>query len=214
MRHVVIIDYGYGNLHSIAKAFESVKVTHGATVTLSCQVDAIKQATHIVLPGVGAFGDCMAGLNRFPEMKAALEEAVQKDCKPFLGICVGMQLMASEGLEHGKTEGLGWIDASVVPIPPGGRLKIPHMGWNTLHITHTHPVLKGWKEQGDVYFVHSYYMDCTKEPDVVYAEVEYGIPIPAVVIKDNKIGMQFHPEKSQQVGLRLLENFIGWSYER
>lgn len=211
MKQVVIIDYGYGNLHSIAKAFEHVKGASQATITLSCEVSAIRRATHVVLPGVGAFADCMAGLNRFPDTKMALIEAVQKQGKPFLGVCVGMQLMADEGLEHGRTQGFGWIDASVIPIPRHNPLKIPHMGWNMLHVKRSHPVLRGLTSGEDVYFVHSYYMDCTKTPDVVCAEVEYGVPIPAVVVKDNKIGMQFHPEKSQQVGLRLLENFISWS---
>lgn len=211
MPQVAIINYGYGNLHSIAKAFEKVRHMHHATVTLSDQVADIKKASHIVLPGVGAFADCMKGLNSFPELKAAVCEAVLEDKKPFLGICVGMQLMAKSGFEHGQTEGLGWMDASVVPIPRHASLKIPHMGWNNLHIKRTHPMLEGVAEGEDVYFVHSYFMD-TAESETVCATVEYGVSIPALVIKENMIGMQFHPEKSQRVGLHLLTNFLGWSY--
>jgi imidazole glycerol-phosphate synthase subunit HisH len=207
MRNVAIIDYGYGNIHSIAKALEKVKHTHRANVKLSHQVDDIKTATHIVLPGVGAFADCMKGLEHLPEVKEALIQAVEVEKKPFLGICVGMQLMAKKGFEHGEKAGLGWIDASVVAIPKEDRLKIPHMGWNNLKIKQPHPIFAGIKDGSDVYFVHSYFMQ-TKTPEVVYAEVDYGIPVPAVVVKDNKIGMQFHPEKSQQVGLQLLENFL------
>jgi glutamine amidotransferase len=207
MQTVTIIDYGYGNIHSIAKAFEEVKHIHNATVKLSHHVEDIAKATHIVLPGVGAFADCMNGLDHLPEMKEALMHAVEKDQKPFLGVCVGMQLMAKKGFEHGEKNGLGWLDASVVAIPRQGELKIPHMGWNNLVIKKDHPIFKNIKNGADVYFVHSYFMDA-KETDIIYAQVDYGIDIPAVVIKDNKIGMQFHPEKSQQVGLQLLENFL------
>lgn len=207
MKKLTIIDYGYGNIHSIAKAFEEVKSIHNATITLSHHVDDIKAATHIVLPGVGAFADCMKGLEQLPAVKDALIHAVQQEKKPFLGVCVGMQLMANKGFEHGEKEGLGWLDASVVAIQKQKDLKIPHMGWNNLNIKREHPIFSGIKNKTDVYFVHSYFMQ-PEEDNIVYAEVEYGASIPAVVIKENKIGMQFHPEKSQHVGLKLLANFI------
>ena len=209
MPSLVIIDYGYGNVHSIVKACEAV-MPHGGQVLLTADVDAINQASHILLPGVGSFADCMQGINALPEVKHALYHAVDNDNKPFLGICVGMQLMASLGLEHGTTKGLGWFDATVEKIPQTEGLVIPHMGWNNLIIEQAyadHPIFKGLAQEEHVYFVHSYYMHC-KDNAYVAASVDYGRRLPAVVIDRNRIGMQFHPEKSQQVGLTMLKNFL------
>ncbi len=176
-------------------------------------------ADRIVLPGVGAFADCKQGLAAIPGMIAALEEAVIARARPFLGICVGMQLMAGHGLEYGRTEGLGWIAGEVVKLTPGdAALKIPHMGWNDLQIAQTplfpggHPVLAGLNDRAEPhgYFVHSYHF-VAADPDQVLAVVDYGQRIAAVIGRDNLVGTQFHPEKSQATGLRLIGNFLEWS---
>ena len=212
---VAIIDYGSGNLHSAAKAFERAGREAGLdeTIALTADPDVVRHADRIVLPGVGAFADCRRGLDNVPGMIDAMTEAVRKQGRPFFGICVGMQLMASRGLEYETTPGLDWVRGDVKPIrPDDASLKIPHMGWNTLHAQREHPIL------GDVptgpkglhaYFVHSYALDPADMDDVV-AVSEYGGPLTAIVAKDNMAGTQFHPEKSQTLGLRLIANFLRW----
>ena len=213
--HVAIIDYGSGNLHSAAKAFERAAREQGSelTVKVTARPEDVADADRIVLPGVGAFADCKHGLENVPGMIEALEQAVQQDGKPFLGICVGLQLMASRGLEHGVTPGLGWIRGEVRAITPDNpELKIPHMGWNTLRVARGHVLLEGIPtgEGGQhAYFVHSYHLVSEKADDVV-ASTDYGGPITALVAKDNMAGTQFHPEKSQKLGLALIANFMRW----
>ena len=216
MKSVVIIDYGAGNLHSAAKAFERAarEGETGHDVLVSSDHKDVANADRIVLPGVGAFADCKAGLEAVPDMREALETAVRKTGKPFLGICVGMQLMASRGLEHGVHEGLGWIDGEVEAIRPSdSKLKIPHMGWNTLDVINDHPLLNGI-ETGPAglhaYFVHSYHMQASR-PGVLVALTDYGQPVTAMIARDNMAGTQFHPEKSQTLGLKLITNFLQWS---
>lgn len=210
---VAIIDYGSGNLRSAAKAFERAAAEAGIDAEIAVTADAawVAASSHIVLPGVGAFADCVAGLTALDGMRDALETAVIDQGKPFLGICVGMQLMATRGLEHGTHQGLGWIAGEVARIEPlDESLKIPHMGWNELNIVATgHPVLDGLESGVHAYFVHSYAMRCKNESDVL-ARVDYGGPITAVVGRDNLVGTQFHPEKSQWTGLRLIRNFLNW----
>ncbi|MFP3921649.1 MAG: imidazole glycerol phosphate synthase subunit HisH [Dichotomicrobium sp.] len=212
----VIIDYGSGNLHSAAKAFERASRESGATapVTITSDPDAVRQAERIVLPGVGAFADCRAGLDGIPGMIEALEEAARRRARPFLGICVGMQLMAERGLEHGEWPGLGWIAGPTQRIAPDDpSLKIPHMGWNTLEILRAHPLFEGiptGPEGWHAYFVHSYAMT-PDHPEVVIATTDYGGPLVAAVAEGNIAGTQFHPEKSQKLGLRLIANFLHWS---
>jgi glutamine amidotransferase len=213
--HVAIIDYGSGNLHSAAKAFERA-AREGASplaVKVTSKPEEVVAAERIVLPGVGAFADCRNGLARIPGMIEALEETVRKRGKPFLGICVGLQLMAERGLEHGLTPGLGWIEGEVRAIAPSDTsLKIPHMGWNTLALRRKHALLEGIAtgESGlNAYFVHSYHF-VPERPDALVASTEYGGPITAFVAKDNLAGSQFHPEKSQKLGLALIANFLKW----
>ncbi len=209
---VAIIDYGSGNLRSAAKAIERAAADggHDIEVRVTAEADLVARADHIVLPGVGAFADCMAGLDGLPGMRAALELRVVAQGRPFLGICVGMQLMAAWGREHGKHAGLGWIAGEVAPLEPAdGALKIPHMGWNELSIEGAHPVLAGLVSGDHAYFLHSYSFRCGREGDLA-ARTDYGGPIAAVIGRDNMIGTQFHPEKSQAVGLRLLGNFLDW----
>ncbi len=204
---IAIVDYGSGNLHSAAKAFERVA---GTGIEVTADPERVARAERIVLPGVGAFGDCLRGLSALDGMVAALEEAVIGRGTPFLGICVGMQLMASEGLEHGRHEGFGWIPGRAVEITPDDpALKVPHMGWNDLALRRPHPVLDRLPPDVDMYFVHSYQLDCERE-DHVLATTDYGGPITAIVGRDNMIGSQFHPEKSQRAGLALIEAFIAW----
>ncbi|TNE59895.1 MAG: imidazole glycerol phosphate synthase subunit HisH [Alphaproteobacteria bacterium] len=209
---IVIIDYGSGNLRSAAKAFERAALNAGLSenVVVSDDPHALGAATRIVLPGVGAYQDCMNGLTAIEGMREALEEEVLQKAKPFLGICVGMQLMAREGIEFGHHPGLGWIDGQVVPLAPRDKsLKIPHMGWNELVISQAHPVLQDLGSHPHVYFVHSYHMECADEVHVL-ATTDYAQEVTAVVGRDNLIGTQFHPEKSQRVGLKLIENFLRW----
>lgn len=204
----VIIDYGSGNLHSTLKAFEKAAEVTGHEVVLTDNAFELQNASHIVLPGVGAFGDCMAGLLALEGMLVALEHQVLEQRKPFLGICVGMQLLAEKSYEHGEHKGLGWIPGEVVPImPEDPQLKIPHMGWNELEITGAHPIISGLDHHDHAYFVHSFYMVCEDSDDVV-AEVGYGGKLTAVVARDNIMGTQFHPEKSQRTGLQLITNFL------
>lgn len=207
---IAIIDYGSGNLRSAQKAFERVAAAHGPQpVLLTDKAEDIAAADHIILPGVGAFGDCAAGLRALPGMEEALRIRVLEQGRPFLGICVGMQLLATTGLEHGQHDGLGWIDGQVDELTPKDKtLKIPHMGWNELVVTKPHPVLDGL-ENRDVYFVHSYALR-PAQAAMSLAEVDYGGRFCAVAGTANIIGTQFHPEKSQQVGLALIRNFLEW----
>jgi glutamine amidotransferase len=209
---VAIIDYGSGNLRSAAKAFERAAAEAGLNTRIAVTADprAVMQASHIVLPGVGAFADCRAGLYAVPGMVAVLEREVIERGKPFLGICVGMQLMATRGLEHGVHQGLDWIKGDIVRVvPEGSELKVPQMGWNALDHIATHPVLAGVDKGAHAYFVHSYKLDAS-DAKTVLADVDYGGPVAAVIGRDNMVGTQFHPEKSQRTGLRLIENFLNW----
>lgn len=208
---IAIIDYGSGNLRSAAKAFERAGRDAGlvADVLVTSDPDALRTAERIVLPGVGAFGDCRAGLDAIPGMVEALEEAVRKEAKPFFGICVGMQLMAERGLEHGVHKGLGWLKGDVVKIEPSDpSLKIPHMGWNELEVVNGHPLLEDMPAT-HAYFVHSYAF-AVSDHSVLVARVDYGGPVTAMVARDNMVGTQFHPEKSQALGLALIGNFLKW----
>ncbi|MBI3113270.1 MAG: imidazole glycerol phosphate synthase subunit HisH [Rhodospirillales bacterium] len=210
---VAIIDYGSGNLRSAAKAFERAiaDAGRGGKVAVTSRPEDVKRAERIVLPGVGAFADCRRGLDALPGMVETLTEEVIGKGKPFLGICVGMQLMADVGLEHTTTKGLGWIKGEVAALEPADRsLKIPHMGWNDLQFEGVrHPVFAGVPEGAHVYFVHSYGFRAA-DPSTVAARVDYGGPQTAAVARDNLVGTQFHPEKSQAVGLRLIANFLEW----
>ncbi len=212
---VAIIDYGSGNLHSAAKAFE--RATRGMDVPPKIVVtrdpDQVFRADRIVLPGVGAFADCRRGLNELDGMVDAMTEAVRDKARPFFGICVGMQLMATRGKEHVTTDGLNWIAGDVEKIAPRDeQLKIPHMGWNTLEVLREHPVLDGLPlgpKGRHAYFVHSYQLNAVNENEVL-ARADYGGPITAIVGRDTAIGTQFHPEKSQRFGLALISNFLKW----
>ncbi len=218
MERCIIIDYGSGNLRSAAKAFERASAESGRAIEIlvSGKPEDVMTADRIVLPGVGAFAECRRGLDAMPGLVEALESRVHEDGRPFLGICVGMQLMAARGLEFTTTEGLDWLPGDVVALDsaPGFKaagLKVPHMGWNELAVAATdHPVLAGIGQGAHAYFVHSYKMACAVPGDVL-ASVEYGGPIAAVVGRDNLIGTQFHPEKSQETGLRLIGNFLRWN---
>ncbi len=213
---IAIIDYGSGNLRSAVKSFERAARETGsdAEIVLTSQVAMVRKADRIVLPGVGAFADCRAGIQKIEGLWAAIDEAVAVDKKPFFGICVGMQLMAEYGHEHEITPGFGWIKGDVMAIVPDDKtLKIPHMGWNTIDPCKQHPMLENITT-GDnglhAYFVHSYHLIPHNHGDVL-AETQYGGTIFAAVAKDNMIGTQFHPEKSQELGLRLIGNFLKWT---
>lgn len=212
---VVIIDYGSGNLHSAAKAFERAATESGiaSTIRVTGDADAVRAADRIVLPGVGAFAECRRGLDAVPGMVEALEETVRGKGRPFLGICVGMQLLASRGLEYQATAGLGWIPGDVaLVVPQGEEFKIPHMGWNTLDLRRGHALLDGIETGPDglhAYFVHSYALSAERPEDVV-AVTDHGGQVTAMVGRDNIAGTQFHPEKSQRLGLKLIANFLGW----
>jgi imidazole glycerol-phosphate synthase subunit HisH len=211
----VIIDYGAGNLHSAAKAFERAAKDFKikADIIVSNKPEHLEKAERIVLPGVGAFKDCYNGLLAIEGMREALQSEVITKGKPILGICVGMQIMATRGLEHETTKGLGWIAGDVKPIAPADpNLKIPHMGWNTITPHGQHALLDGILT-GDnglhAYFVHSYHMQTTLPEDVI-ATADYGGEVTAMVGYDNIAGTQFHPEKSQEFGLALIANFLRW----
>ncbi len=209
---VAIVDYGSGNLRSAAKAFERAAQDLPLSVIVTSEPELVAAARWIVLPGVGAFADCRRGLAAVDGLEAALREAVIARARPFLGICVGMQLMARRGLEHGVHEGLGWIDGEVAALrPQDPGLKIPHMGWNDLAFPAgpRHPVFAGIAQGRHVYFVHGYGFRSVI-PEQVLAVVDYGGPLVAAVGRDNLIGTQFHPEKSQAVGLRLIAGFLAW----
>ena len=213
MSLVTIIDYGSGNLRSAANAFErqAALLDNPPDILVTADPDQVRLADRIVLPGVGAFADCAAGLNAVPGMRDVLEERVIAGGTPFLGICVGMQLLATEGREKAITPGLGWIDGAVVHLTPNDpSLKIPHMGWNTLSIAKPHALLAGIPEGLHAYFVHSYHL-VTDRSDTTIATTDYGGPVTAIVGRDNIFGTQFHPEKSQALGLALISNFLSWS---
>jgi len=212
-QRVVVIDYGSGNLRSAQKAlgFAAREAGIAAEIVISADADAVRQADRIVLPGQGAFGDCIRGLNAVPGMREALEEAVTKGGRPFFGICVGMQLMAERGLEHGTHAGLGWIPGDVIALDPADpALKIPHMGWNELVLDAVaHPVLAGLTRGCHAYFVHSYHL-AAGDPAHLLAHTDYGGAVTAVVGRDTMVGTQFHAEKSQATGLTMLRNFLDW----
>ncbi|MEP2640519.1 imidazole glycerol phosphate synthase subunit HisH [Roseobacter sp.] len=206
-----IIDYESGNLHSAQKAFERMATeTNGGDIVVTGDADVVARADRIVLPGDGAFPACMAELTGHSGLYAALVEAVEGKGRPFMGICVGMQLMASWGREYTDTKGLDWVAGEVRQIAPSDpALKVPHMGWNDLVIDGAHPVFDGVKTGDHAYFVHSYHMDVTN-PDQRLAHVDYGGDVTAVIGTGTMIGLQFHPEKSQAAGLRMIANFLHW----
>jgi len=209
---VAIIDYGSGNLRSVAKSFERAAVDSGLNAQIAVTGDPgeVAKADRIVLPGVGAFADCKAGLESVDGLHDALTEAVINKARPFFGICVGMQLMADVGREFGNTEGLGWIKGEVTALSPSDPgLKIPHMGWNDLRLVGEHTLFDGIKAGEHAYFVHSYQFVPTNADDV-WAQVEYGGPVTAAAGRDNVFGTQFHPEKSQALGLHIIANFLKW----
>ena len=208
----VVIDYGSGNLRSAAKAFERAARESGADgrVLVTNHADSLRGASRIVLPGVGAFADCRRGLAAVPGMEDALRHVVLEEGRPFLGICVGMQLLAERGREFETVDGLGWIKGEVIPLAPKDPgLKIPHMGWNELIFKRRHPVMQGIDDRAHAYFVHSYAFAPADPADLI-AEVDYGGPVAAVIGRDNILGVQFHPEKSQATGLKLIANFLRW----
>ena len=212
---VAIVDYGSGNLHSAAKAFERAARDsgHDQPILVTSDPAAVARADRVVLPGVGAFADCRRGLNEISGMVDALNETVRKRGRPFFGICVGMQLMAERGREYQVTPGLGWIAGEVDRIKPSDPgLKIPHMGWNTLNVRRQHPLLDGIPTGPDglhAYFVHSYELKPANQNDLI-AQSDYGGPLTAIVGRDTMVGTQFHPEKSQRLGLALITNFLKW----
>lgn len=213
---VCIIDYGSGNLRSAAKAFERAARETGFAggIAVTSDPDMVRKAERVVLPGVGAFADCRKGLDSVTGTVDALTETVIRRGRPFLGICVGLQLMATRGREHGETAGLDWIPGDVVALASVGRdgamLRIPHMGWNELDLRGSHPVISGIQNRGHAYFVHSYHLRC-RVADHALATTDYGQTVTAIVGRDNLVGTQFHPEKSQTLGLQLIANFLGWS---
>ncbi|MEM8753586.1 MAG: imidazole glycerol phosphate synthase subunit HisH [Pseudomonadota bacterium] len=212
---VAIVDYGSGNLHSAEKAFQRMsREGAGEPILVTADAEAVRRADRIVLPGVGAFADCRAGLDAAPGMVEAIEERALRGGAPFLGICVGMQLMATVGREHRDVDGLGWIPGEVVRLAPNDdELKIPHMGWNELTLGEAgadHPLFAGIEPGAHAYFVHSYHLR-PREPYQRLAHVAYGEMVTAAVGRGNLAGTQFHPEKSQTTGLRLIANFLAWS---
>ncbi|HKA76792.1 MAG TPA: imidazole glycerol phosphate synthase subunit HisH [Pseudolabrys sp.] len=213
---VAIVDYGSGNLHSAAKAFERAarESKHEQPIVVTSDPETVARADRVVLPGVGAFADCRRGLDEIPGMIDALEQSVRKNGRPFFGICVGMQLMAERGREYRVTPGLGWIAGEVDRITPSDPdLKIPHMGWNTLNTLKPHPLLDGVAVGVNglhAYFVHSFELKTAQRNDLV-AQADYGGPLTAIVGRENMVGTQFHPEKSQRLGLALIANFLKWA---
>ncbi|MBO6896412.1 MAG: imidazole glycerol phosphate synthase subunit HisH [Shimia sp.] len=207
-----IIDYESGNLHSAEKAFQRMAAeVHGGEVVVTSDADVVAKADRLVLPGDGAFPACAAELRGHKGIYDAMVEAVEVKGRPFLGICVGMQLMASRGHEYELTQGLGWIEGDVEKIEPSdASLKVPHMGWNNLVIDHPHALLDGIKSGDHTYFVHSYQFHVTK-PEERLAHVDYGGDVTAIIGRDTMVGMQFHPEKSQDIGLRMIGNFLTWA---
>ncbi len=199
---IALIDYGAGNLHSVHNALRAA----GGDATITADAGIVRRADRIVLPGVGAFAACMAGLTAIPGMVEALRARVLADGAPFLGVCVGMQLLADEGHEHGVTPGLGWIGGKVVALTPADpSARVPHMGWNDVAPAASHPLV----ERGEAYFLHSYHFEAA-DPAQVIATTDHGGPVVAAVGRDNILGVQFHPEKSQRYGIALLERFLAW----
>ncbi|WP_438986056.1 imidazole glycerol phosphate synthase subunit HisH [Marivivens donghaensis] len=211
MSLIALVDYDSGNLHSAHKAFERMAHEAGrGTVVVTSEPDVVAKADRIVLPGDGAFPACRKALSDMGGLAEAIVEAVEKDGKPFLGICVGMQMLATIGHEYEETAGFDWIGGEIVKIKPAdATLKVPHMGWNDLVIDNPHPVLDGIKTGDHAYFVHSYHMKVS-DPAQRIAHVDYAGDITAIVGRDNVVGTQFHPEKSQATGLRLIANFLNW----
>lgn len=212
MEHIVLIDYGSGNVHSAKRALIAASLSQNkeVKVVVSSKPDVLRSADRIVLPGVGHIASCRKQLESHDGLLEALTQASINRAIPFLGICVGMQLLATEGHEDGLTTGLDWIEGCVTKITPKGNLRIPHMGWNNITVTRPHPVLADLKNDPHLYFVHSYAYNDPKSEYAV-AETDYGGPIVAMVAKDNFVGTQFHPEKSQTTGLKILENFVRWN---
>ncbi|MBF0248508.1 MAG: imidazole glycerol phosphate synthase subunit HisH [Alphaproteobacteria bacterium] len=210
---IIIIDYGSGNLRSVAKSFERAarEADVAAEIMVSGAPKDVLAADRVVLPGVGAFADCKSGLEAVEGLHDALATVVMERARPFFGVCVGMQLMADVGHEFGDTPGLGWIAGDVMALTPSDpALKIPHMGWNDLELTGGHPVFDGIEAGEHAYFVHSYHF-VPKDPAHVLARVNYGGPVTAAIGRDNMVGTQFHPEKSQRVGLHIIRNFLHWN---
>jgi len=207
-----LIDYGSGNIASAAKALSRAAAdTSGHTIIVTADPDMVRKCERIILPGVGAFADCMRGLSAVPGMIEALNESVIQNGRPILGICVGMQLMATAGREFGVHAGLNWIEGEVIPLSPADpALKIPHMGWNEIDLMQNHPVFADLESSANAYFVHSFEMKPTT-PAHLLATTDYGGAITAAIGRDNIVGTQFHPEKSQDVGLKILGNFLSWS---
>ena len=205
---IALIDYGSGNIQSAYKALELVSNYKKKISVISNSKDLLK-VDKIILPGVGAFADCIKGLKSISGMIDILNEVILEKKKPFLGICVGMQLLATEGKEKGNHKGLGWIPGKVIKIKKKKRIKIPHMGWNTVKIISKHPILK--RKKFESYFVHSYNFICKNKKNII-ATCDYQQKITAIVGKENIIGTQFHPEKSQKIGLEILKNFVSWNY--
>lgn len=212
---VVVIDYGSGNLRSVAKALERMTQEAGLSreIVISSKASDVRAADRVVLPGVGAFGDCRKGIEAIPDMMDAIDDAALRSARPFLGICVGMQLMATYGLEHGRHKGFDWFSGQVVPIDVAHMgLKVPHMGWNALALSdkaQTHPLFRGIKTGDHVYFVHSYHMALEGDEGML-AGVMHGVELTAAIGHGSVAGVQFHPEKSQKTGLKLLQNFLEW----
>ena len=208
----VLVDYDSGNLHSAEKAFQRMAAeVGGGTVLVTDKPEDVARADRIVLPGDGAFPACRRALGAYGGLSEAIEEAVTTKARPFMGICVGMQMMATRGLEYAETPGFGWIGGDVEKIAPADpHLKVPHMGWNDLVIDHVHPVLEGIETGDHAYFVHSYHFRVA-DPAERLAHAEYGTEITAIIGRDTMVGTQFHPEKSQATGLRLIANFLRWT---
>tara|TARA_Y100000590_G_scaffold452259_1_gene595049 strand:+ start:33321 stop:33977 length:657 start_codon:yes stop_codon:yes gene_type:complete len=216
MEIIGIIDYGSGNLHSVSKSFERIskEQKRNIKVTIINEAKELNLCDRIVLPGVGTFPDCKRGIDRIQGLEEELQIQILKKSKPFLGICVGMQLLANKGFELGETDGFGWIPGNVKKIPKSSSIKIPHMGWNIIHFNKKHKILENLEiinvdEQPHAYFVHSYYFELEDEENLI-GYSKYGINIAALIAKDNIIGSQFHPEKSQKFGLSFINNFINW----
>lgn len=215
-KKIAIIDYGSGNVRSVEKAFQRVIADHAlpCDVMVTSNISIVEAASHIVLPGQGAFKDCMDGLRAVPDMVKTLERQVLERKKPFLGICVGMQLLMERGLEHGRHQGLGWMSGQVIPVQPIDKsLKIPHMGWNVVNSNTSHSMTKNQKNEPHFYFVHSFMVE-SKEEESVIGYAQYGdVSIPAIIAKNNIVGIQCHPEKSQEAGLQFLYDFLLWNPE-
>ncbi len=204
---IAVIDYGAGNLRSVARALEAAGAP---AVRMTNDPAAVAAADRLVLPGQGAFDQCMAGLRSQPGLIEAMREAVLQKGRPFLGVCVGLQLLAARGLEHGETQGLGWIGGDCAPLPDIPRVRVPHMGWNEVRVLRDHPVLRPLAPARHVYFAHSYALT-PADPNRILAETTHGATFPVAAGRDNIVGVQFHPEKSQAAGLTLLAAFLDWT---